>query len=69
MDNTATQTAVTATQSARIRKGAERNVERWTIALADARRDGHTDLIPAIEQNLAFWARTASRDHTGRVIR
>ena len=69
MDMTNQTSTVTADQNDRIRTNADRNVDQWTTALADAKRDGRTDMIPAIEQSLAFWTRTASRNHTGRVIR
>ena len=59
---------VTTDQNDRIRSNADRAVAQWTDALRVARENGRTDQIPALEQALAFWTRTANRNHVGRRI-
>lgn len=61
---------VTADQNDRIRTNADRNVEKWTADLAASIERGDSpEQIAYYAQTLAFWTRTANRNHTGRVIR
>lgn len=60
---------VTTDTNDQIRANAERGVAKWTEALEQARKGGSSEQIAAIEQALAFWTRTAGRDHTGRTVR